>query len=49
MMYGGSVKPDNVDVLMAQNDIDGMLVGGASLEVESFKRIVQYQPLGETN
>lgn len=43
ILYGGSVKPDNVDSLMAQPDIDGMLVGGASLEVGSFKRIVQYQ------
>lgn len=43
ILYGGSVKPDNVDSLMAQPDIDGMLVGGASLEVASFKRIVQYQ------
>jgi triosephosphate isomerase (TIM) len=49
IMYGGSVKPDNVDSLMAQPEIDGMLVGGASLEVGSFKRIVQYQPPGETN
>ncbi len=43
ILYGGSVKPDNVDALMAQEDIDGMLVGGASLEVASFKRIVQFQ------
>jgi triosephosphate isomerase len=43
ILYGGSVKPDNVDSLMAQPDIDGLLVGGASLEVESFKRIVQFQ------
>lgn len=43
IVYGGSVKPDNVDTLMAQPDIDGMLVGGASLEVGSFKRIVQFQ------
>jgi len=49
IMYGGSVKPDNVDTLMAQSDIDGTLVGGASLEVDSFRRIVQYQPPGETN
>lgn len=49
IMYGGSVKPDNVDRLMAQPDIDGMLVGGASLEVGSFARIVQYQTSGETN
>ncbi len=43
ILYGGSVKPDNVDALMSQKDIDGMLVGGASLEVASFKRIVQFQ------
>jgi triosephosphate isomerase (TIM) len=49
IMYGGSVKPDNVDRLMAQPDIDGMLVGGASLDVDSFARIVQYQISGETN
>lgn len=48
IMYGGSVKPDNVDSLMAKSDIDGMLVGGASLEVASFGRIVQYQTPGET-
>ena len=45
IVYGGSVKPDNVDALMAQPDIDGMLVGGASLEVASFKRIVQFKSL----
>ena len=45
ILYGGSVKPDNVDSLMAQPDIDGLLVGGASLEVASFKRIVEFQPL----
>jgi len=45
ILYGGSVKPDNVDALMAKPDIDGLLVGGASLEVESFKRIVQYRIL----
>jgi triosephosphate isomerase len=43
ILYGGSVKPDNVDGLMAEPDIDGALVGGASLEVESFVRIVEYQ------
>jgi triosephosphate isomerase len=43
ILYGGSVKPDNVDALMGQADIDGCLVGGASLQVDSFKRIVQYQ------
>lgn len=45
IVYGGSVKPDNVDALMAEPDIDGMLVGGASLEVASFKRIVQFKSL----
>jgi triosephosphate isomerase (TIM) len=43
IVYGGSVKPDNVDSLMAQPDIDGLLVGGASLEVGSFKRIIEFQ------
>ncbi len=43
IVYGGSVKPDNVDELMAQPDIDGLLVGGAALEVDSFSRIVDYQ------
>ena len=47
IVYGGSVKPDNVDSLMAEPDIDGLLVGGASLEVASFKRIVQYRKPGE--
>jgi triosephosphate isomerase len=42
IMYGGSVKPDNVDDLMAQPDIDGVLVGGASLSAESFARIVKF-------
>jgi len=37
------VKPDNVDELMAQPDIDGALVGGASLKADSFLRIVQFQ------
>lgn len=43
ILYGGSVKPDNVDALMAQNDIDGALVGGAALKAESFGRIVNFQ------
>ncbi len=43
IQYGGSVKPDNVDDLMAQEDIDGALVGGASLKAESFKRIVFFE------
>jgi triosephosphate isomerase (TIM) len=43
IQYGGSVKPDNVDELMAQPDIDGALVGGASLKADSFLRIVRFQ------
>lgn len=43
VLYGGSVKPGNVDGLMAQEDIDGVLVGGASLVAEDFIRIVRYQ------
>lgn len=43
ILYGGSVKPDNVDDLMAQADIDGALVGGASLQADSFARIVCFQ------
>ncbi len=43
ILYGGSVKPDNIDALMAQPDIDGALVGGASLDAAQFTRIVQYQ------
>ena len=42
ILYGGSVKPDNVAGLMAQEDIDGALVGGASLKAESFAQIVNY-------
>ena len=42
ILYGGSVKPDNIDELMRQPDIDGALVGGASLQVESFVRIAKY-------
>ena len=43
ILYGGSVKPDNVDELMAQPDIDGALVGGASLKADSFVRIVDFE------
>ncbi len=41
IQYGGSVKPENTAELMAQPDVDGALVGGASLEVESFAQIVK--------
>ena len=43
IQYGGSVKPDNVDELMAQPDIGGALVGGASLVPESFLRIIGFR------
>lgn len=43
IQYGGSVKPDNIDEIMAQSEIDGALVGGASLSADSFARIANYQ------
>ena len=43
ILYGGSVKPDNIAGLMKQADIDGALVGGASLKAESFAEIVNYR------
>jgi triosephosphate isomerase (TIM) len=43
IQYGGSVKPENIDEIMAQPEIDGALVGGASLQADSFARIVNYQ------
>ena len=43
ILYGGSVKPDNIRSLMIQPDVDGALVGGASLEAESFAQIVNYK------
>ena len=42
VQYGGSVKPSNIAELMAQDDIDGALVGGASLDPDEFARIVRY-------
>ena len=42
ILYGGSVKPDNIHGLMAQEELDGALVGGASLEAKSFAAIVNY-------
>jgi triosephosphate isomerase len=42
IIYGGSVTPENVDSLMACTDVDGALVGGASLKVENFVRIVKF-------
>jgi triosephosphate isomerase len=43
IQYGGSVKASNIAELMAQPDIDGALVGGASLDADEFARIVQYR------
>jgi len=42
ILYGGSVKPDNAKALMSEEEIDGALVGGASLDPESFERIVKW-------
>jgi triosephosphate isomerase len=42
VLYGGSVKPDNVKGLMALPDVDGALVGGASLKADSFLKLVFY-------
>ena len=41
MLYGGSVKPENADEILSEPDVDGALVGGASLEVDSFTAICQ--------
>jgi len=42
ILYGGSVKPENIGALMQQPDVDGALVGGACLDAESFLRIIHY-------
>ena len=42
ILYGGSVKPENIKGLMAQTEIDGALVGGASLDPKSFAAIVNF-------
>ncbi|NPU85284.1 MAG: triose-phosphate isomerase [Syntrophaceae bacterium] len=43
ILYGGSVTPENIDRLMESKEINGALVGGASLNIESFSRIIRYQ------
>jgi triosephosphate isomerase (TIM) len=43
ILYGGSVKPDNISALMTEADIDGALVGGASLDPDSFAKLVNYK------
>ena len=48
ILYGGSVKPDNMAAIMAQPDIDGGLVGGASLDAGDFVRICRYRDLSAT-
>ncbi len=45
ILYGGSVKPDNIDELMAKQDLDGALVGGASLDDQSFIRIIKFMKI----
>ncbi|MFP4496604.1 MAG: triose-phosphate isomerase [Vulcanimicrobiota bacterium] len=45
ILYGGSVKPNNIDSFMATREIDGALVGGASLKADDFTRIVKFEPL----
>ncbi len=45
ILYGGSIKPENFKEIMAQKDVDGGLVGGASLEVESFYKLVMYDKI----
>ncbi|MBA7688282.1 Triosephosphate isomerase [subsurface metagenome] len=43
IQYGGSVKPENISLLMKEKDIDGALVGGASLDARSFAQIIKYE------
>ena len=43
ILYGGSVKPENSKELFSTSDIDGGLVGGASLKVEDFEKIINYE------
>jgi len=43
ILYGGSVKPDNIKELMLMPDVDGALVGGASLNAETFSKIINFQ------
>ena len=47
ILYGGSVKPDNIAGIMSQSDVDGALVGGASLSVEDFASIVRFHAQAE--
>ena len=43
ILYGGSVKPDNIGSLMGEPDLDGALVGGASLDAQAFLKIVHFR------
>lgn len=45
ILYGGSVSPDSIDQLMAKEDVDGVLVGGASLDSDKFARIINFEPV----
>ena len=42
IQYGGSVKPDNIKELMEKSDIDGALVGGASLKADDFQKLINF-------
>lgn len=44
ILYGGSVTPDSIDVIMRESDVDGVLVGGASLVADKFSRIIDFSP-----
>nr|CBX28427.1 Triosephosphate isomerase [uncultured Desulfobacterium sp.] len=46
ILYGGSVKPENIAELMTMPDVDGALVGGASLDADKFMRIVKFKTVG---
>ena len=43
ILYGGSVKPENIKELMAESDVDGALVGGASLKALTFSQLVKFR------
>ncbi|MCX8015342.1 MAG: triose-phosphate isomerase [candidate division WOR-3 bacterium] len=45
ILYGGSVNPENIDALMSEDEIDGVLIGGASLKIDSFLRIINFKRL----
>jgi triosephosphate isomerase len=48
IVYGGSVTPENIDRLMQESEIDGVLVGGASLNPDHFSRICRFEPIADS-